>query len=136
MRDIITPGVCFQVWSAPLDYQDFTLATYPMETVEAEKLEAAVALGINDSRMKDFYDLHWLQSHLDFDGSELTKAVTNPFARRASIISESSPVPFTVEFGSDAQKLEQWAAFLREGKLEKKDFSAVLGEISNFLLPV
>ena len=53
-EDIITPAVCSQKWSDFLDYEDIYLATYPMETVVAEKLEAAVSLGINNSRMKDF----------------------------------------------------------------------------------
>jgi hypothetical protein len=33
------------------------LRMYPLETVIAEKLEAAVKLGMVNSRMKDFYDL-------------------------------------------------------------------------------
>ena len=33
------------------------LRAYPKETVIAEKLEAVTALGILNSRMKDFYDL-------------------------------------------------------------------------------
>lgn len=75
--DIITPEVRFQKWASPLDYEDIFLATYPMETVIAEKWEAAVSLGINNSRMKDFYDLHWMQSHLAFEGKVLTQAVIN-----------------------------------------------------------
>lgn len=134
--DIITPEVRIQEWTAPLDYQDVSLATYPMETVVAEKLEAAVSLAINNSRMKDFYDLHWLQSHLNFDGNVLTEAVTNTFARRATIIPETIPVPFTKEFSSDAQKLEQWSAFIRKGKLHDIELSPVLAEIATFLLPV
>ena len=60
--DIITPEVRVQEWPAHLDYESISLVTYPMETVIAEKLEAAVSLGINNSRMKDFYDLHCLQA--------------------------------------------------------------------------
>ncbi len=134
--DIITPEVRIQKWPAPLDYEDISLATYPMETVVAEKLEAAVSLGINNSRMKDFYDLYWMQSHLNFDGKILTEAVTNTFARRSTIISDAIPVPFTAEFSSDAQKNEQWSAFLRKGKLPHLELSVVLIDIATFLLPV
>jgi len=134
--DIITPEVRFQKWSALLDYEDIPLVTYPMETVVAEKLEAAVSLGINNSRMKDFYDLHWLQSHLDFEGEDLTEAVINTFARRKTVIPDVTPVPFTAEFSSDAQKIEQWTAFLRKGKLQHVELSIVLNDIGEFLLPV
>lgn len=134
--DIITPAVRFQKWSALLDYGEIPLATYPMETVIAEKLEAAVSLGINNSRMKDFYDLHWLQSRLEFDGNDLTEAITNTFARRSTIISDAIPVPFTAEFSSDPQKIEQWSAFLRKGKLPNVELSDVIDDIAKFLLPV
>lgn len=134
--DIITPEVRLQSWSAPLDYEDTPLAAYPMETVVAEKLEAAVSLGINNSRMKDFYDLHWLQSRLNFDGKDLTEAVNNTFARRSTIISDVIPVSFTTEFSSDTQKIEQWSAFLRKGRLPQLELSNVMADLSKFLLPV
>jgi hypothetical protein len=134
--DIITPEVRHQKWPAPLDYQDTPLATYPMESVVAEKLEAAVSLGINNSRMKDFYDLYWLQSRLNFDGNDLSEAVTNTFARRSTVISDEVPLVFTAEFSSDEQKLEQWSAFLRKGKLQHLELSSVLMDIADFLLPV
>ncbi|MBK1856033.1 nucleotidyl transferase AbiEii/AbiGii toxin family protein [Verrucomicrobiaceae bacterium 5K15] len=134
--DIITPTVRHQTWTAPLDYQDTQLATYPMETVVAEKLEAAVSLGINNSRMKDLYDLHWLQARLSFDGNDLTEAVINTFARRSTVISDVVPLVFTPEFRSDAQKLEQWSAFLRKGKLPQLELTVVIKDIADFLLPV
>ncbi|MES2981135.1 MAG: nucleotidyl transferase AbiEii/AbiGii toxin family protein [Verrucomicrobiota bacterium] len=134
--DIITPEVRIQKWAAPLDYEDISLATYPMETVIAEKLEAAVSLGINNSRMKDFYDLYWMQSRLNFDGKVLTQAVTNTFARRSTSIPVTIPVPFSPEFSSDAQKIEQWSAFLRKGKLPHLELKIVLIDIATFLLPV
>ncbi|MCF6314504.1 MAG: nucleotidyl transferase AbiEii/AbiGii toxin family protein [Verrucomicrobiales bacterium] len=134
--DVITPEIRHQKWSAPLDYQDTPLATYPMETVVAEKLEAAVSLGINNSRMKDFYDLHWLQSRLNFDGNDLTEAINNTFARRATIIPDVTPMPFTAEFSSDSQKIEQWGAFLRKGNLHHIELPVVINDIANFLLPV
>lgn len=134
--DIITPEVRIQEWAAPLDYQDVPLATYPMETVVAEKLEAAVSLGINNSRMKDFYDLHWLQSRINFDGKDLTEAVTNTFARRSTVIPGTIPLPFTEEFSSDAQKIVQWSAFLRKGRLRHLELPVVLSDLAAFLLPV
>lgn len=134
--DIITPGVRQQEWAGPLDYPSVPLMTYPMETVVAEKVEAAVSLGINNSRMKDFFDLHWLQSHLDFDGGDLTKAVTNTFYRRSTPIPDEIPVPFTEEFVSDAQKRIQWNAFLRKGRLTHLPLDNVVADLAEFLLPV
>lgn len=134
--DVITPTVRRQNWSAQLDYDDTPLVTYPMETVVAEKLEAAVSLGINNSRMKDFYDLHWLHSNLAFDGNTLTEAIINTFARHSTVIPDTIPVPFTGEFSSDVKKLEQWSAFLRKAKLTQMELSVTLSDIAAFLLPV
>ena len=134
--DVITPEVRFQKWSSPLDYSEVPLATYPLETVIAEKLEAAVSLGINNSRMKDFYDLNWLQSHLSFNGKVLTEAVTNTFARRATPIPEETPVALTSEFSSDEEKIRQWAAFLRKGKLPAVKLVDVTTSLARFVFPL
>ena len=134
--DVITPEVRHQKWTSPLDYPAVLLATYPLETVIAEKLEAAVFLGINNSRMKDFYDLHWLQSHLNFDGGILTEAIANTFTRRETEIPNKPPLAFTTEFSSDEEKLVQWAAFVRKGKLSPLALAEVVIDISDFLLPV
>lgn len=37
-----------------------TMYSYPIETVLAEKVETIFALGIQNTRMKDFYDIHLL----------------------------------------------------------------------------
>ncbi len=134
--DTITPGAVEKEWHELLHFPSARLLTYPPETVVAEKLEAAVSLGLNNSRMKDFYDLHWLQSHLDFNGKILTEAITNTFVRRATKIPEETPTAFTSEFSSDEQKLLQWSAFIRKGKLPAIELADVITEISNFLQPV
>ena len=86
--------------------------------------------------MKDFYDLHWLQAHLSFDGKTLTEAISNTFARRDTAIPDEIPVLFTDEFKSDSPKLEQWSAFLRKGKLQRQELPVVLDAIAELLLPV
>jgi hypothetical protein len=58
--DTITPEPQEHVWHELLGYPEARLLAYPPETVIAEKLEAAVQLDIDNSRMKDFYDLDWL----------------------------------------------------------------------------
>ena len=50
------------------DFQAPKLRVYPRYTVVAEKLEAITALGIANSRMKDFFDLWILSRYTEFDG--------------------------------------------------------------------
>ena len=134
--DAITPEAVEKEWHELLDFPSASLLVYPPETVVAEKLEAAVSLGIDNSRMKDFYDLHWLQGHQSFDGKILSDAVSNTFKRRATPIPEKTPVAFTEGFGSDEQKILQWSAFLRKGKLPMVDLAEVIDDLSTFLVPI
>ena len=134
--DAITPEAAEKEWHELLPFPSAQLLVYPPETVIAEKLEAAVSLGIGNSRMKDFYDLHWLQSHLEFNGTVLMEAVINTFARRKTVIPGESPIAFTTEFSSDADKNRQWSAFVRKGKLPAVELADVITEISHFLLPI
>ena len=71
-----------------------------------------------------------------FNGKVLTEAVSNTFARRATTIPEKIPIAFTAEFSSDEEKIRQWAAFLRKGKLPAVELADVITDISNFLLPI
>ncbi len=88
------------------------LLAYPRETVISEKLEAMVKLGIANSRMKDFHDLHSLAATFDFDGNTLTEAVRATFKRRGTELPEGGvPVAFTPEFYEDKNKIKQWNAF-------------------------
>lgn len=134
--DAITPGAVEREWHELLAFPSARLLTYPPETVIAEKLEAAVSLGIDNSRMKDFYDLHWLQSHLRFEGKVLTQAVVNTFVRRGTAIPTEVPISLTDEFHKDEQKLLQWNAFLRKGRLTQIPLADVVHDLSRFLLPV
>ena len=112
------------------------MPTYPPETVIAEKLEAAVQLELDNSRMKDFYDLDWLSRHREFDFVTLRSAVANTFERRGTTMPGEAPFALTNEFASDATKQMQWHAFLRKNKLNSKPFEQVIARLNQFLLPV
>lgn len=134
--DAITPAAVEKEWHEILPFPSARLLVYPPETVIAEKLEAAVSLGIDNSRMKDFYDLHWLRSHLNFEGAVLTEAVVNTFARRGTEVPRETSIAFTEQFYHNEQKLIQWNAFLRKGKLTPMPLDEMVRDLSLFLLPV
>jgi predicted nucleotidyltransferase component of viral defense system len=134
--DAITPEAVEEEWRELLPFPSARLLVYPPETVIAEKLEAVVSLGINNSRMKDFYDLTWLHAHLPFEGSVLTQAVVNTFERRETEFPNKIPIAFTEKFYQDERKLVQWNAFLRKGRLTPMPLEDVVLGLSQFLLPV
>lgn len=124
------------MWHELLGYPAARLGTYPPETVIAEKLEAAVQLDIDNSRMKDFYDLDWLASHRSFEFEVLRRAIIRTFANRQTELPLEAPFALTEAFFLDTGKQSQWSAFLRKSRLEVRSLDQVIGRLREFLLPV
>lgn len=109
------------------------LRVYPRETVFAEKLEAIAALGIANSRMKDFFDLLALIREDAMDRPHLVAAIGATFDRRRTPPPTPLPYGLTQSFAADTQKQTQWRAFLRRNRLIAPDLSSVIAEIANYL---
>lgn len=109
------------------------LRVYSRETVFAEKLEAIAALGIANSRMKDYFDLLALIRESAMGETELRAAIRATFGRRGTRRSEDVPFGLTDEFSLDAQKQTQWQAFLRRNGLAAPGLQAVVAEIRLFV---
>ena len=127
--DAITPTTDERTWPGMLGYPDTRLTTYPVETAIAEKLEAMVRLGFSNSRMKDFFDLHWLASHLELNRRTVRAAIENTFARRQTKLPAASPVAYTPEFYEATAKVMQWNAFLRKNRLRAPALPDVIATI-------
>ncbi|NNC89806.1 MAG: nucleotidyl transferase AbiEii/AbiGii toxin family protein [Akkermansiaceae bacterium] len=134
--DAITPGSVESAWTELLDFPAASLLMYPPETVVAEKLEAAVSLGIRNSRMKDFFDLHWISGHMRFDRTTLARAVHATFERRGTAIPSEPPLALTAEFGNDPAKITQWNAFLRKSSITAPPFPEIISTLAPFLTPL
>lgn len=93
------------------------LRAYRVETVVAEKFQAMVALGIANSRMKDFYDVWTLANDFEFDGKLLSQAIKATFDRRRTALPTEVPLALTKEFSQDKTKQTQWGAFIRKNAL-------------------
>jgi hypothetical protein len=135
--DAITPAARVAEWPGVLDFPPVSLLAYCPETTIAEKLHAAVVLGTANSRMKDFFDIHWLCCHQSFRGETLRESIEATFKRRSTEIpSIAPPIALTEEFHSLPDKRLQWTGFLRKSKLDPLDFETTIQRIGNFLLPV
>lgn len=134
--DAITPAPIWAFYPTFLSMAAPRLRVYPKETVVAEKLQAMVALGMINSRMKDFYDLHLLAETASFTGIELAQAIRATFQRRQTALPSHPPVAFTEPFINDDQKRLMWRAFLTKNQLPASDdLSAVIETLAAFLLP-
>jgi predicted nucleotidyltransferase component of viral defense system len=134
--DVITPAPVSISYPAMLGHASADLLAYSRETVVAEKLEAMVMLGQLNSRMKDFFDLWLLARTQQFEGRILADAISRTFARRQTPV-VADPVCFTDDFATDAAKMTQWAAFVRNGKLSDApaSFQEVVTTVRIFLQP-
>ncbi|MDB6088715.1 MAG: hypothetical protein JWN85_1499 [Gammaproteobacteria bacterium] len=93
------------------------LRTYRPETVIAEKVEAIVALGIRNSRIKDFFDVDYLARTEWFDRATLIEAIRRTFERRAPIPTHV-PIGLTPELWTQPGRDAQVRAFSRRARLD------------------
>lgn len=135
--DAVVPPPELKEFPGLLDLPRATLRMYRPETSIAEKTEAMVRLGIANSRMKDFFDIHELASSRTFDGDTLRRALAATFARRGTGIPTERPLALTAEFADSPQKQVQWAAFVRRTRRPGlSDLPRIIEMLDAFLWPV
>jgi predicted nucleotidyltransferase component of viral defense system len=135
--DIITPGPMEIEYPTMLDFPAPLLRAYPRETVVAEKLEALTALGLLNSRIKDYYDLALLSRMYPFNGEHLMDAIVATFRHRGTAIA-AEPIGLMQAYCDDPARALQWRAFVRRSRFaeEAGDLTRLLDEIRPFVLPV
>lgn len=114
----------------PLMGEDFSVLTYPAESIFAEKLHIILAKKEANSRMKDYYDLLKLTQSLD-NPKKLKQAIQATFQNR------KMAVPKGISF--DAAQIgalqSRWAHFLAREKLADapRDLAEVIKTLNDFL---
>ena len=135
--DIVVPPAQELSYPTLLDLPPAVVLAYSRESSIAEKLTAMLAMGRDNSRMKDYYDIWLLSRHGDFDGATLTEAVRQACAVRNPEIA-GEPIGLSPEFALTEGKTAQWHGFVR--KTHAADAPKELGEVvlaaREFLGPV
>lgn len=85
--DVVVPAPEEVDYPVLLDFPAPRLRVYPRYSVVAEKFEAMVRFGEQNSRMKDFYDVFVLLETQEFDGAILQTAIQATFERRSTVLS-------------------------------------------------
>jgi predicted nucleotidyltransferase component of viral defense system len=122
------------VFPALLDMPAPKLRGYARETVIAEKFEAIVSLGRANSRMKDYFDIWMLSRTFSFEPGRLRQATHATFERRGTAIPTKTPDGLTAEFAADPLKQRQWAAFTRDLDVDAGELTAVVADLTVFLM--
>ena len=135
--DAITPTPTIAEYPTLLDLPKPSLMIYPRETVVAEKFEAMVALGLTNSRMKDFHDIAVLATFFEFDGALLTKALVATFQRRRTALPKEAPPALTAVFLDRAETKSLWKAFVVREAIQERfaDLDEIASLLRSFLLP-
>lgn len=133
--DAVEPGVEEIDLPVLLDLPSPHLRAYSRETVIAEKYHAMVALGLANSRMKDFYDVWVLSQSYKFSDERLTRAIAATFTRRKTPIPEHIPEALSQEFWVDESKQRQWKAFIRDLAVETPPLETIIVDLAKFLMP-
>lgn len=130
--DAVVPEPQSMRYPVLLDLPAPELLCYSRESAIAEKVQAMVALGPINSRMKDFYDIWLLSRKFSFDMKVLVQAISTTFARR------HTPIPQRPLFGHSFadDKQPQWRAFVRrlgEHVPAESEFANVLAVLEKFV---
>ena len=134
--DAITPAPEMVTYPTLLDdLAAPSLRAYPVYTVIAEKLHAMVVLGMNNSRMKDFFDLEVIARTSELDGATLVDAIRATFTRRNTSVPTSAPAALTTEFSSNPIKAQQWRAFMTKAGIQWTSLEQVVDALAAFLNP-
>lgn len=134
--DAVWPAPQEQTYPAMLEFPAPHVLTYSREAVVAEKFEAMVVLGARNSRIKDFFDIHYLATHFAFDGAELAEAIRRTFDRRKTPLPEEVPIGLTEEYWKQAGRDAQLRAFIRRARMEaaSQKVSGIAPTLRKFLL--
>ena len=97
--DVWSPGAQRILMPSMVDIMPgVAVAAYHPATIVAEKYHAMVDKGLENSRMKDFFDIAAIADHLNINGDHLVAAITDTFANRRAAIPVEMPVCFSKAF--------------------------------------
>ena len=110
--DAITPAEVMYKYRLMFEDRDIGIWAYPVETVLAEKIETALARGILNTRMRDFYDICMLRElDEDLEPPSLRAALEATIEKRGSGVGVSSYSRTLAEMESSATMTERWRSY-------------------------
>ena len=79
----------------------------------AEKYEAMVSRGADNSRVKDLWDIACLARRFAFDGETLRTALAETFRRRGTSFTGERPVALLSAYYEDTARTQHWQVLQR-----------------------
>jgi len=131
--DPITPdAIVYRYKSVFSSEPDITIMSYNLETIVAEKLETIVSRKTDNSRSKDFYDLHlvWTLMKEQLDTDKLVSAIKTTFGYRGTTFDVEGILEEIEELRVDEGFCKRWEIYCRKNAyVEKITFDDMLDEL-------
>lgn len=135
--DAAGPSAVELTYPTLLDQDPPRILTYRPEFVVAEKLEAIVALGDINTRLKDYYDLLRLSRTMAMPREDVIEALRATFLRRGTEI-PAAVTPGLVDDFADVSRTRMWDAFITRNGLDAQGASLadVVRELRSYYWPL
>ena len=111
--DIIYPSKIKMDYPVILNDDNPSIYVYSLYSCLAEKFEAIVSLGYDNSRLKDFYDIYVIANSFDLKSNELIEAIKATFNHRNT--GYNTIVVFDNDFTNDVM-IKRWNSFVKKKK--------------------
>ena len=132
--DVIYPNKVKMDYPVILNDDNPIIYAYSIYSCIAEKFEAIVSLGYDNSRLKDFYDIYVIVSSFDLTGNELFNAIKETFGHRNTKFDEI--VIFENDF-LDEIRIKRWNSFIKKKKaMMDLSFENTINLINKLLIPI
>lgn len=114
--DAITPGPVEHNLSLMLEDRQIKVVSYNLETILAEKLETAISRSLENTRMRDFYDIHILMGLCgeDLDIPTLAKALAATMEKRGSTDVTGQWKPILKQLEDNPSMNRKWNAYQKK----------------------
>lgn len=113
--DVIYPDKVEIDFPVLLEQEAPHIYAYSLASSIAEKFEAIVSLGYDNSRYKDIFDIYIFSTTYDFDGEILMEAIKETFAHRNTEMKDI--VIFEDGFADDVLRQSRWKSFAKNKKI-------------------
>ena len=116
--DVITPGAVEYEYKQILDDETIKLWSYNLETVLAEKIQTILNIGVINTRMRDFYDIHMLLGVYedDIDVDVLRDAYRATAEKRQTNTILNSSQRILQDVGDSPEVLTHWEKYRKKYK--------------------
>lgn len=112
--DLITPREIEYDYKMMFEDRNLKIMTYNIETIIAEKFQTVISRGVLNSRMKDYYDLYYLNTNKEYSKENLKLAIEKTFNKRETEIESIDKVIAEIEKSDFIKDL--WEAYRKKHK--------------------